>query len=49
MSLIGFQYEPVSLDVNEVCCEEEQDIPNTRKNQGKFKALLDGVDVGSET
>ena len=49
MSLVGFQYEPVSLDVNEVCYEEEQDIPNTRKNQGKLKALLNGVDVGNET
>ena len=30
MASAGFQYEPVSLDVNEVCFEEEQDIPNTR-------------------
>ena len=30
MVLIGLQYEPVSLDVNEVCFEEEQDIPNNR-------------------
>ena len=29
MALVGFQYEPVRLDVNEVCFEEEQDIPNT--------------------
>ena len=28
MALVGFQYEPVSLDVNKVCFEEEQDIPN---------------------
>ena len=27
--LVGFQHEAVSLDVNEVCFEEEQDIPNT--------------------
>ena len=37
MTLVGFQYEPVSLDVNKVCFDEEQDIPNTceksRKNQ----------------
>ena len=37
MALVGFQYEPVSLDVNKVCFEEEQDIPNMhekwRKNQ----------------
>ena len=29
MALVGFQYEPVSLHVNEVCSEENQDIPNT--------------------
>ena len=28
MVLVGFQYEPVSLDVNRVCFKEEQDIPN---------------------
>ena len=36
MALVGFQYKPVSLDVNKVCFEEEQDIPITleklRKN-----------------
>ena len=32
MALVGFQYEPVSLDVNEVFFEkEEQDVPNTRE------------------
>ena len=31
MALVGFQYEPVSLDVNDVCFEEEQNISNTRK------------------
>ena len=31
MALVGFQYEKVSLDANEVCFEEEQDIPNTRE------------------
>ena len=29
MALVGFQYEPVRLDINEVCFEEKQDIPNT--------------------
>ena len=24
MALVGFQYEPVSLNVNKVCFEEEQ-------------------------
>ena len=27
MPLIGFQYEPVGLDVNEICCDVEQDMP----------------------
>ena len=30
-SFSQFQYEWVSLDVNEVCFKEEQDIPNTSK------------------
>ena len=49
MALVGFQYEPVSLDINEVCFEEEQDITNTHENQEKVKALLNGADVGNET
>ena len=39
MALVGFQYEPVSLDVKEVCCV---------KNQKKVKALLNGADVGND-
>ena len=35
MALVGFQYEPVSLDVNEVCFKEEQDISNTREKSKK--------------
>ena len=31
MALVGFQYEPLSLDVNKAYFEEEQDIPNTRE------------------
>ena len=31
MALAGFQYELVSLDVNEICFEEEQDIPNAHE------------------
>ena len=31
MALLGFQYESVSLDVNEVCFDEEQNIPNARE------------------
>ena len=31
--------EPVSLDVNKVCFEEEQDIPNTRQKSRKSQSL----------
>ena len=29
MALVEFQYKPVSLEVKEVCFDEEQGIPNT--------------------
>ena len=35
MALVRFQYEPVSLDVSEVCFDEEQDITNTRERSRK--------------
>ena len=35
MTSVGFEYEPVTLDVNEVCFKEEQDIPNTREKSRK--------------
>ena len=38
MALGGFQYEPVSLDVNEVCFQE-QDIPNTCENSRKSQSV----------
>ena len=31
MALLGFQYVPLSLDVNEAFFKEEQDTPNTRE------------------
>ena len=43
MALVGFQYEPVSLDVNEVCFEEGQDIPNqpnTRETPRKSHQMV---------
>ena len=50
MAVVGFQYEPVSLDVNEDCFEEEHRISLIHmKNQGKVTALLNNVDVGNET
>ena len=41
MALVGFQYEPVSLDVNEVYFVEEQDIPSTREKLGKIQSVWD--------
>ena len=35
MALVRFQYESVSVDANEVCFEEQQDIPNTREKLRK--------------
>ena len=48
MALVEFHSEPRTLDINEVCFEEEQDIPMLVKNQEKFKALLNGVNVGND-
>ena len=39
MALAEFQYEPVSLGVNEVCFEEEQDIPNKREKSRKSQSV----------
>ena len=41
MALVGFQYELVSLHVNEVCFEEEQDIPNTREKSRKSQSVAE--------
>ena len=35
MGLVGFQYEPVSLDVNEIFFKEKPDIPNSSENSRK--------------
>ena len=40
MALVGFQYEPVSLCVKEVCFEEEHDIPNTREKSRKSRWMV---------
>ena len=39
MALVGFESEPVSLHVKEVCFEEEQDIPNRRVMHTNVKYL----------
>ena len=41
MALVGFQYEPVSLDVNKICLEEEQDITDTRETPGKSQSVTE--------
>ena len=41
MALVRFQCEPVSLDINETCFEEEQDIPNTRKKSRKSQSVIE--------
>ena len=46
MALVGFQHEPVTLDVNEVCFEEEQDIPNTRKKTRKSQSVTEWCRCG---
>ena len=45
MALVGFQYEPVSLDVNEVCFEE-QDIPDTREKSRKSQSVTEWCRFG---
>ena len=39
MVLVGFHCEPVSLDVNETCFDEEQDIPNTGEKPRKSQRV----------
>ena len=46
MALVGFQYKPVSLDVNEVCFDEEQDIPNTREKLRKSQSVTNWCRCG---
>ena len=46
MALVRFQYEPVSLDMNGVCFEEEQDIPNTRQNSRKNQSVTEWCRCG---
>ena len=41
MALVGFQYEPGSLDVNEGCFEKEQDIPNTCEKSRKSQSVTE--------
>ena len=46
MALVGFQYEPLSLNVNEVSFEEEQDIHNTREKSRKSQSVTEWCRFG---
>ena len=41
MVLVGFQYEPASLDVNEVYFDEKQDSPNAREKSRKSQSVTE--------
>ena len=46
MALVRFQHETVSLDVNEVCFDDEQDIPNTREKSRKIQTVAEWCRCG---
>ena len=46
MTLVGFQYEPVSSDLNEVCFEEEHDISYTHKQSRKSQNVTEWCRCG---
>ena len=41
MAIVGLKYEPASLDVSEVCFEEEQDIPNMCEESRKSQSITE--------
>lgn len=43
--MLGFQYEPESLNVHQVCIDEELEIFNTYEESRKIKMLLNDVEV----
>ena len=46
MALAGLQYEPVSLDGNKVCFDEEQEIPNTHEKPRKSQSVAEWCRCG---
>ena len=46
MTLVGCQYEQVSLNENEVCFEEEQDILNTHEKSRKSQSVTEWYRCG---
>ena len=41
MALVGFQYEPVSLNVNKVCFDEKEDIHSTCEKSRKSQSVTE--------
>ena len=41
MALVGFQYEPISLDINEVRFEEEQNTHTTCEKSRKSQSVTE--------
>ena len=46
MALVGFQHEPIRLNVNEVCFEEEQDIHNMHEKYRKSQSVTEWCRCG---
>ena len=46
MALVVFHYEPVGLDVNEVCFEEKRDIPKTHEKLRKNQNVIEWCKCG---
>ena len=46
MALVGFHYEPVSLDIDQVCFDKEQGIPNSRERSRKMKSVTEWCRCG---
>ena len=41
MDLVGLQFEPVSLDVNEICYDEKHSIPNVGEKSRKSQSITE--------
>ena len=48
MALVGFSYQPVSLNVNKVCFEEEYNIRNMLKKSRIFQTVTEWCNVENE-
>ena len=46
MALVVFHYEPVGLDVNEVCFEEKRDISKTHEKLRKNQNVIEWCKCG---